>query len=130
EQSANGAVARPGSDAAAHPRLTFSARDARFGLKLATPAYGGVRGDGLVEIDFLGNAVAPTTDLTVFPSGLPRFRHLALTLETPVVDVLIGQFWQLFGWLPHFFPCSVEFQGMAGEVYGRQPQLRLSHLFK
>jgi hypothetical protein len=130
EQSANGPIVRPGSYAAAHPRSTFGIRNSRLGVKLATPTYGGRRASGVVEIDFFGNAVASDADAVVFTAAGPRFRHLAMLLETPYVDLLIGQWWQLFGWQPNFFPSSVEIQGMVGEVYGRAPQVRLSHLFK
>lgn len=130
EQSANNPVARPADYAGTHARFTFGARNSRLGVKLATPVFGGIRGNGLVEIDFLGNAVAATTDAAVFTGAGPRFRHFAITVETPFLDVLVGQWWQLFGWQPNFFPCSVEIQGMVGEPYGRQPQVRLSHLFK
>jgi hypothetical protein len=55
---------------------------------------------------------------------------MALKLETPIVDVLAGQYWQLFGWQSNFHPNSVDLQGLPGQVYSRAPQLRLSHMFK
>ncbi len=55
---------------------------------------------------------------------------MALKLETPVVDVLAGQYWELFGWQSMYHPNSVEIQGLPGEIYSRAPQLRISHLFK
>ncbi len=130
EQSANNPIARPGTFAGNHPRFTFGGRNSRLGLKLASPPFHAVRATAIIEMDFFGNVPTVTTDTTVIAGAGPRFRHLALLLETPVVDVLIGQWWQLFGWQPNFFPSSVEIQGSVGEVYGRTPQLRLSHVFK
>src|SRR5262249_18635232 len=57
-------------------------------------------------------------------------RHMALKMETPVIDILAGQYWTLFGWQSYFHPNTVEIQGVPGEVYARTAQFRLSHAFK
>jgi hypothetical protein len=54
---------------------------------------------------------------------------MALRLETPVVDVLAGQYWAVLGWATTYHPNSVQIQGLPGQVFSRAPQLRLSHLF-
>src|SRR6185312_9296097 len=59
-----------------------------------------------------------------------RIRHFALRVETPYIDVLAGQYWQLFGWQSMFHPNTVEMQGVPGQVYSRSPQFRVSHAFK
>ena len=46
------------------------------------------------------------------------------------VDVLAGQYWQLFGWQSMFHPSTVEIQGVPGQIYSRTPQLRLSKTIK
>ena len=51
-------------------------------------------------------------------------------IETPVVDVLAGQYWQLFGWQPSFMPNTVDIQGVPGELYSRTPQIRISKTIK
>jgi hypothetical protein len=81
-------------------------------------------------MDFLGSQPTGTAESTVFTSPLFRMRHMALKLENPYVDVLLGQSWQLFGWQPYFHPNTVEIQGVPGQIYSRSPQLRLSHRFK
>ena len=90
-------------------------------------------------MDFLGNqpqsSPAPAGSPAVsegsfITSPTFRMRHLALKLETPAIDVLAGQYWQLFGWQSYFHPNTVEIQGVPGEIYSRAPQLRISHLFK
>jgi hypothetical protein len=55
---------------------------------------------------------------------------MALKLETPIVDVMAGQYWELFGWQTIYHPNSVQIQGLPGQVFSRAPQLRLSHMFK
>jgi hypothetical protein len=59
-----------------------------------------------------------------------RVRHAYLKLETPVVDVLFGQTWHLFGLQPNYIPTVVQWAGLVGEIFGRTTQLRLSHVFK
>jgi hypothetical protein len=130
EQMANNAVARPETPAGNSARFTAGARNSRLGLKLTAPPWHHIRATGIVEIDFLGNALTPSTDSVVFTGAGPRFRHLAILIESPIVDVLVGQWWHLFGWQPNFFSNTVEIQGELAEVYGRGPQLRLSHLFR
>jgi len=46
------------------------------------------------------------------------------------VDFLFGQYWQLFGFQPYYQPNTVEIQGVAGEVYARTPQIRVSKTVK
>jgi len=55
-----------------------------------------------------------------------RIRHMNVKLETPVVDMLIGQYWQLFGWQTLAHINTVQIQGVPGQVYSRSPQIRLS----
>jgi hypothetical protein len=90
-------------------------------------------------MDFFGNqpqgspspAGSPAvSESAYFANPTFRIRHMALKLETPYVDILAGQYWQLFGWQSTFHPSSVDIQGLPGQVYSRAPQLRLSHTFK
>jgi hypothetical protein len=147
EQPANGAIARPGtattpSYAGDHGRMQFSLRNSRLGFKLDTPTFHGITVKALVEADFLGNQPPTVTQLN--PGGLSggvseynfyvsptfRLRHYYLKLENDYVDVLFGQYWELFGWQSFFHPNTVEIQGVPGQVYSRSPQVRLSHGFK
>ncbi len=59
-----------------------------------------------------------------------RMRHYYFKMETPVIDVLAGQYWVLFGWQSMFHPNTVEIQGVPGQIYSRTPQLRLSKTIK
>jgi hypothetical protein len=135
----NGTIARSGSFAANHDRMTFGARNSRLGFKLKAPDTGSIKSSAIAEMDFLGNqpqgspspAGSPAvSESAYFASPTFRIRHMALKFETPFVDVLAGQYWQLFGWQSNFHPNSVDLQGLPGQVYSRAPQLRLSHTFK
>ncbi len=137
----NGAIANPTGYTGKHGRTQFGVRNSRIGFKLAAPESNGIKTTGILEMDFLGNqpgnpnqvgnaAAAPVSEGGFFTSPTFRIRHFALKLENPYVDVLLGQYWQLFGWQSYFHPNTVELQGVPGQVYSRSPQVRLSHVFK
>jgi hypothetical protein len=104
-----------------------TARDSRIGMRLAPPTLGSVRASVNIETDF--NAPAPieyTEANSVTQAGL-RMRHYYMKVETPIVDILAGQYHDLFGWGGKgFYPSTLAFLGITGEVYHRQPQIRLS----
>jgi hypothetical protein len=135
----NGGIARSGSFAGDYGRLIFGARNSRLGFKLKGPETSTIKSSAIAEMDFLGNqpqgSPAPAGSPAVsegsfITSPTFRMRHLALKVETPVIDVLAGQYWELFGWQSMFHPNTVEIQGVPGQIYSRAPQLRISHLFK
>jgi hypothetical protein len=142
EYPGNTQVARPGTYAGDHPRMQFSPRFSRIGLRMRAPETHGIRASALVETDFLQSSAAGTgltvtsgssttssaygSEQSFYTNPVLRIRHMYLKLETPVVDLLFGQFWQLFGWQPLYMPATTQIQGMPGELFARTPQLRAS----
>jgi hypothetical protein len=131
----NGAIVSPTTNSYGyhHGRTTFGVRNSRIGFKLAAPESNGIKTTGILEMDFLGNQPSnppATSEGSFFASPTFRIRHFAMKLENPYVDVLLGQYWQLFGWQSYFHPNTVDLQGVPGQVYSRSPQVRLSHTFK
>jgi hypothetical protein len=130
----NGQVAHPGSYAANNPRSQFSIRNSRLGFRFRAPEYHSIRASAVLETDFMGGWAAPTyiaatgqpTENQYFTSPVLRVRHAYLKVETPVVDVIFGQYWHLFGWQTGYHPNTVQIQGVPGELYSRTPQLRLT----
>lgn len=122
----NAQVARPGTYQGDHPRLMFGVRNSRIGFRLRAPEYHRVRVSAMLEMDFLGNQPPGATEAALFTNPGFRIRHFNLKLETPIVDVLVGQYWQLFGWQSAYQPNTVEIQGVPGEVYSRTVQLLVS----
>src|SRR5260221_8983856 len=120
----------------------MSNRNSRIGFKLRAPETHGIRASAMIETDFQGPV--PTianpdpspspnpfgTEGNFFASPNLRVRHFNMKIETPVVDVLLGQYWQLFGWQSAYQPNTVEIQGVPGEIYGRTPQPRVSKTIK
>jgi hypothetical protein len=125
----NGAIARD-NYAAKHQRTTFGVRNSRIGFKMRGPESDDVKSSAIMEMDFFGNQPTGIAESSFFVSPAFRVRHFALKLETPIVDVLLGQYWQLFGWQAMFHPNTVEIQGVPGQVYSRSPQIRVSRTIK
>jgi hypothetical protein len=126
----NGTIARAGTPSGDHGRFQTSIRNSRLGLKLAGPHSADVKTSALLEMDFMGNQPPNVAESAFFNNPGLRVRHAMIKLETPFVDVLAGQYWELFGWQSYFHPNTVEIQGVPGQVYSRTAQLRLSHVFK
>jgi hypothetical protein len=130
-------LARPGTYAGDHGRTVFDARGSRFGFKLTAPEAEGMKATAVLEMDFVGNQL-PTnygtsssgiSEGATYTNPLMRLRHAAIKVESAYIDVLAGQYWNLFGWSPQFLPVSTEMPGFAGVPFGRSVQLRLSHTF-
>jgi hypothetical protein len=50
-------------------------------------------------------------------------------LETPTLNLLLGQTYDVFGWQNYFSPCSAEFLGLPNQLFSRNAQVRISHIF-
>jgi hypothetical protein len=131
----NSQIARSSTYAGYHSRMQFGARNSRVGLRMKAPEVSGIRVSGVVETDFLGNqslgyATGQANENQYFTSPLLRIRHMYVKAETGVVDLLLGQTWDLFGWQSAYHPNTVEIQGVPGQIYSRTPQIRLSKTLK
>jgi hypothetical protein len=125
-------IAHDGTQAGNMGRTQVTIRNSRFGVKIASPVIGGVKGAGVLEGDFFGYDPNPptTSEAGFFNNPTFRVRHAYLRFETSVVDVLGGQTYHLLGWQNYFFPSSLAFLGLPNMLFGRTGQLRLSHTFK
>ncbi|CAN5596350.1 hypothetical protein BH11MYX1_BH11MYX1_09280 [soil metagenome] len=126
----NTTVARPNTYAGDHPQTTYGARNSRFGVKLSAPEFNGVKASAQLEMDFLGNQPPGISEAAFWQNPTFRYRHLNVKLETKYLDVLAGQYWNLFGWQSSAHPNTVAIQGIPGQVYGRAPQIRLGKVIK
>jgi hypothetical protein len=129
--SANAAMlARPGTYAATHGRYQMTANNSLFGFRIKAPAYRQMRATGQFEVDFFGVQPSDATERTTYAVGSVRMRLFAMRLETRYVDVLAGQYHDLFGWGgTGFYPNSVAFLGLPGQIFSRQPQIRVGKTF-
>ncbi len=122
----NAGIPRPGTYAGNHGQLIMAGRNSRIGFRLAAPSYHGIKASAMLEMDFLGNQPPGITEAALLLNPTFRFRHYNFKIETPYVDVLFGQYWQLFGWQSLFHPNTVDILGVPGQVYSRSPQVRVS----
>jgi hypothetical protein len=127
-----------GTRAADLGRSVMTPRGTRLGLRFGAPDFHGVRMSGNFEMDFLGNepgapprsSPAPSlAESAFFTQPVPRIRHALLKADTDYVTLWIGQTWNLMAFQGAFIPTSVQFPGLPGALFGRTPQIRLSHIF-
>jgi len=118
-------IQRAGTYRGDHRRNIATARDSRLGMFVGAPTYQGIRSSAQIELDFYG--LVPTDarrhDSVVF--GPLRIRLAFMKLETPIVDIIAGQYYDLFGWNGSFYPMTVAYLGVPAEIYHRNPQLRI-----
>jgi hypothetical protein len=57
-------------------------------------------------------------------------RQCYAKLESPVIDLLVGQTQQLMGWGPIFYPNAANNLGVPGHMFGREFQIRFSKEIK
>ena len=128
DQAGNTVLLKPGNYAAGHGRLQFSVRNSRLGFALSSPDYHSVKASGLIEADFMGsNSISSTpngtasapTETQLFASPGFRIRHAIARIETPIVDILAGQYWELFGWQPYFLLSALRRPDMGGILVRR-----------
>ncbi len=117
-------------------RTQFSMRNTRVGMLLDAPAIGSVTPSAVFQGDFAGNQpgvpyVPPgspgsggLSENSYYNSPTFRIRHAYFTLRNPVVDVLAGQTFDVFGWQNFYAPCAL--LGIPNSVSSRTAQFRLS----
>ncbi len=130
-------IARPTTYAGKNDRVQFSPRNSRVGLRFKAPEFEGIRPSAQFEGDFV-ETVAPVgytqpyqqSESNFYTNPVFRIRHYFMKVETPVVDMLFGQTWHLFGWQSTYHPNTDQPQGVPGQIYSRTPQIRISKTLK
>lgn len=126
ESVLNQSIARPYSITGDNSRFQTTAKDSRVGFKVIAPPSGAIKVSALMEADFFGVLPTTATQDESYTTASIRLRHYFAKLETPIVDVLVGQTFDLFGWGGQgFLPNTAAF-GVMGQVFHRNVQLRLS----
>ncbi len=128
EFCSNFLIQKEGTYRGDHSRMVFSPRDTRFGIRFAAPEDHGIRASGLIETDFFGPTT--TSEQGTWSNPVLRIRHAYLKLETPVVDILLGQTFNLFGWGSAYLVTGAQEPGLPGQMYQRTSQLRISKTIK
>lgn len=101
-------------------RTQFTTRSTRFGFAFESTEMWGLRPSAVIEADFSGDqptSEVGTSERAYYDSPTFRLRHAYLNLENDVVDVLVGQTDDVFGW-----------KNTPSSTF-RHTQLRLSRTF-
>ena len=130
--SNNAVLARPGTYAGLHGRTQMTANNSLFGFIIKAPDFGDrVSALAHAEVDFFGVQPSDATESTIYTTPSVRMRlfyfRLKQSFDASSIELLAGQYHDLFAWgAAGFYPNSVAFLGIGGEVYHRQPQIRLT----
>ncbi len=120
-------------------RTQFGMRNTRIGFLLDSPAIGNMVPAAVFQMDFAGNQpsqpyVPPgspgssgISEVAYYNSPTARVRHAYLTLRNPVLDILAGQTFDVFGWQNFYAPMAL--LGLPNQTSSRTPQFRLSRSF-
>jgi hypothetical protein len=130
ESVLNSNISRPHTIAGDNPRFQATPKDSRLGYKLVSPQFGSLKASAFMEADFFGVLPTTATQDQSYTYASIRLRQYYAKLETPIVDLLVGQTFDLFGMGGQgFFPSTPAFLGVMGEVFHRNVQLRLTKVF-
>jgi hypothetical protein len=125
--SGNTMLQRRGTFRGNNDQLQLTSKDSRVGLRINLPDYGSVKSSAVIETDFGATLPVESTENATYIQTPLRMRLFYLQLQTPVVDVMAGQMLDLFGWGGKgFFPNTLAFQGITGQIYHRQTAVRIS----
>jgi hypothetical protein len=120
-------ISRPHTIAGDNSRFQGTAKDSRIGYKIVAPPFESMKASAFMEADFFGVIPTTATQDQSYTYDTIRLRQYYAKLETPVLDLLVGQTFDLYGWGGQgFFPSTPAFLGVMGEVFHRNVQLRLS----
>jgi hypothetical protein len=118
-------IARAGTYKGDHRRTIITSKDSRLGVFVGAPPFEGIKSSAQVEFDFYGLVPSDARRNDSYIFAPVRLRLAFLRLETKVVDVIGGQYHDLFGWGSTYYPATVAYLGVPGEIYHRNPQLRI-----
>ncbi len=119
-----------------HRRTQMSVRQSRLGVSLVLPETSGWNAEGVLEMDFYGNAAPNTAPGAVpgaqserdfFNSPAVRLRHAYLNATNGGWNLKAGQYWSLFGWQTEYFPPEITVQSTVGQLNSRLPQFRATY---
>jgi hypothetical protein len=120
-------IQRPRSVAGDNSRFQETPKDSRIGYRVVAPAFGSLKTSAFMEADFFGLQPPTASQDQSYTYSAIRLRQYYAKLETPVLDLLVGQTFDLYGWGGQgFFASTPAFLGVMGEVFHRNVQLRLT----
>ena len=123
-------IARPGTLDGDNGRSQFSSRGSRFNFGVFAPKVDGWKTKGLIEADFLGfdptpGSPAGNSETSFFNNPTLRLRHAYMDAKKDGWQILVGQYWGLFGWDTDYALQTAAQPPVTGVVFHRTPQIRV-----
>lgn len=121
----------PGRDnvRARNDQFLIEARQTRFHIT-ATDEIGSTKLKGFIQLDLFGGTDEDANSV-VSNSAVPRLRHAyaegTMPLGPGAFTLMAGQNWSTFMNTDVAVPDTIDFNGPAGQLFARQPQIRLTY---
>ena len=126
----NRPVLRSETLAGANGRFTTSPRNSRLTFDVRAPERNGIKSQYYASLDFLGNepdiGTSSVSELTVRTSPTARVFQMYFKVETPVVDVKVGQDWSQFGFMSEYSRGQVSVAATPANMFNRWIQASVS----
>jgi hypothetical protein len=116
--------------AGANSQFVTSPRNSRITFDVRAPERDGIKSRYFASIDFLGNQPAVGTsgvsEFSSLTSPVARIFQMYFLVESPAVDVKIGQDWSRFGFMSQYSRGSVSVAATPANMFNRWIQASLS----
>ena len=126
----NRPVLRSNTVGGANSSFQTSARSSRITLDVQAPERDGIKSRFYGALDFLGNQPAigspGVSNLTFQTSPDARIFQMYFLVESPAVDVKIGQDWSRFGFMSEYSRGQVSVSAIPAGLFNRWVQASLS----
>jgi len=127
----NQAVLRSDTVGGANSQFISSPRNSRITLDVQAPERDGINSRLYFAMDFLGNqsGYGPSTgvsEYSYYSSPVPRIFQFYALMETPMVDVKIGQDWSRFGFMSEYSRAQVSVAATPANMFNRWIQASVS----
>jgi len=130
EIAGNRPVLRSNTLAGANGRFETSPRNSRITIDVRAPERDGIKSQYFAAMDFLGNepdiATASVSELTARTSPTARIFQMYFKVETPVVDVKVGQDWSRFGFMSEYSRGQLSVAATPANMFNRWVQASIS----
>jgi len=130
----NRPVLRSDTVAGANGRYTTSPRNSRLTFDVRAPERNGIKSQFYGSLDFLGNepdiGTSSVSELTVRTSPTARVFQMYFKVETPAVDVKVGQDWSRFGFMSEYSRGQVSVAATPANMFNRWVQASVSKRLK
>jgi hypothetical protein len=126
----NRPVLRSNTVGGANSQFNTSPRSSRISFDVQAPERNGIKSRYFAAIDFLGNQPAIGTsgvsEFSSLTSPTPRIFQMYFLVETPAVDVKIGQDWSRFGFMSQYSRGQVSVAATPANMFNRWIQASVS----